>query len=561
MNNQRFITWILIITVGVATPAKIVAENPALAPLLSGLGEHTYPLENCAPQSQPFFDQGLRLFYGFRYPESLASFQEASRLDSTCAMSAWGEALAIKPTPNSRYLRFKDDPQQAGQLAIERAIKLGATTGEKQLGLINALAQLYAHEGTTRERDLAYSNAMKVLHLRFADDAEIATLYGEALMTQSAWDYWTPDGKPRPGTEAADTAFQRALSLNIDHPGANHLYIHLLEDSLQPELALPHAERLAATMPGVGHMVHMPSHIYVRTGLYDKSIDSNIASIAAAERHNQAWADYQLPLSLPSLPSSDRSHRAHANDFIHMAAVLKGDSAKAMEFAEIMARSAAGKLERFGGFQRRYVKPYLTLRRFGKWQAILSLKAPSEKFALANGLFHFVRASALINSGAASEAFDDLNRLGRQIIVARNKELRSWVNPASSLLEIARSILLAEIANADGNIEVAIAHYEQAIRLEDGLHYMEPPEWGHPVRQELGALLLANARPAEAETVFWEDLRRHPENGWSLHGVWQALLAQGRTLEAEQCEKRFETAWSASDTALMNGRAVSRNTQ
>lgn len=527
------------------------------APLVDGLGDHSYPLENCTKNAQAFFDQGLRLYYGFRFPESLASFRQASKLDPNCAMAPWGEALAIGPNPNSRYLGFPDDPKGEGKLAIQRAKALSDNASETQRALLGALTLRYEGHANRTKRDSLYSEAMASLAKTQPNDAEILTLYTEALMTQSAWDYWTPDGKPRPGTDAALDALNTALAIDPKHPGANHLYIHLLEDSLTPELALPHAERLADSMPNVGHMVHMPTHIYIRTGHYEKAIDLNIRSIEAANTFLAAWGEHPSPMGVPSLSSSDRNHVSHATDFMHLAAILQGDFSNAIKYANQLSAPTAKKLNAFGGFQRRYVKPILTLRRFSRWQDLLAMPVDDSLPPLVYGFQLFTHGSALVNTGDTVGAQDDLRKLFKIIEKPGTKQQRSWVNNVDVLLRIASHVLAAEIAVEKKLFARAIGEYEHAIRLEDGLNYMEPPEWGHPVRQELGALLLRLDRSAEAETVFWEDLRRNPENGWSLHGVWRSLIVQGKTLQASQVEKRYRQAWNSSDTELTNGRALS----
>ncbi len=536
------------------------SESDPVAPLVDGLGSHHYPVSNCSGEAQQFFDQGLRLFYAFRYPESLASFREASRRDSDCAMTHWGEALAIGPSPNSRYLGLPDDPTNAGFLAIKQARQRKPQASEKERRLIDALFQRYdkVSEPDRRTRDAGYAAAMERLANEYARDNEIATLFVEALMTKSAWDYWTPDGKPRSGTLIAVETLNRVLERERHHPGANHLFIHLLEDSLNPELALPHAERLADTMPKVGHMVHMPTHIYIRTGLYEKAIASNYTSIDAANAFIAAWGAHDVPMGITSLSSSDRTHATHAMDFVHMAAVLQGNYTRAAEVAnEIAARSKAN-LGLAGGLQRRFVKPMLTARRFADWSGILKLPEPSDTYPLVKGIWHFVRGSALANTGQLNDALAQLTALNDIASDEDVQKLRAWVNSVSMLLNLSANILDAEIATLNGDIESAIHHLEMAIRIEDGLNYMEPPDWGHPVRHELGALLLANDRSVEAETVFWEDLRRNPENGWALHGVWQSLVIQNKQQRAAEIESRFRSAWEGSDVALKNGRAVAR---
>ena len=538
-----------------------VGANPlpeaALAPLVGGLGDHHHPVANCTGPAQAFFDQGLSLYYGFRYPEALASFQEASRRDPDCPMTHWGEALAIAPTPNSRYIGFVDDPTGAGAEAIARAVAMRDVATEKERRLIDALHALYdvTSEPDRTRRDTGYAERLREIAADYPDDTDVAVLYTQALMTKSTWDYWTPDGRPRPGTREALAALEQVLARDIDHPGANHLYIHLLEDSQNPEAALPHAERLAATMPGVGHMVHMPTHIYIRTGQYAKAIALNERSIEAANALTSAWGTHSLPMGVPSLSSSDRTHGSHALDFIHLAAVLQGNFERAMAVAEQSAASAAAHLERFGGFQRRYVKPLLTLRRFAQWDAVLARPLPPAEFPFVRAIAHFVRGSAFAHRGDIDAARAELAALDATAAHADMAALRVWVNSAATLLRIASGVLNGEIAAADNAPDQAIFHYNEAIRLEDGLNYMEPPDWGHPVRLELGTLLLDLGRAREAETVFWEDLRRNPENGWALNGVRQSLKMQALPAREAEVAARFESAWANADTHLHHGRA------
>ena len=541
--------------------ATLAEENSKqLAPLLTGLGDYTYPVSNCSGSAQQYFDQGLRLYYGFRFPESFVSFREAARLDADCPMAHWGEALAIGPNPNSRYLQFPDDPAGAGAVAIGRAVDLLERTSAKERGLIEALHTRYdtTAEPDRGQRDRSYVEALGVLAQTHRLDAEVQTLYAEALMTKSAWDYWTPDGNPRPGTEAAMSALQSVMDRDSGHPGANHLRIHILEDSQNPEAALANAERLAKTMPMVGHMVHMPSHIYIRTGRYTKAIESNQRSIEADRAFLDQWGEHNVPLGVASLSSNVKHNDPHPADFIHMAAVLQGNYATSITVAQSLAKMAEPHLGLHGGLQRRYVRPMLTYRRYADWGEILSLPAPDLKYPFIMAMWHFVRGSAFATTEKLTEADRELGALKTIAATDEMKKFRTWVNSGSTLLSIAIDLLTAELAVKREDFREAIFHLEAAVRLEDGLNYMEPPSWGHPVRHELGALLLTLGRAAEAETVYWEDLRRNPENGWALHGVWQSVIQQGDLTRATEIEARFKQAWRQADVELTNGRTSAR---
>ncbi len=548
--------------VAIVMSCAALAEKNAkqFAPLLTGLGDYTYPVSNCSGSAQQYFDQGLRLYYGFRFPESFMSFREAARLDAHCPMARWGEALAIGPNPNSRYLQFPDDPAGAGIVAIARAMDLLEHASAKERRLIEALHTRYdaTAEPDRGQRDRAYVDALKALAETYALDAEVQTLYAEALMTKSAWDYWTPDGKPRPGTEAAMSALESVLDRDLDHPGANHLRIHILEDSQNPEAALANAERLAKTMPMVGHMVHMPSHIYIRTGRYGKAIESNRRSIEADHAFLDQWGEHNVPLGIASLSSSVKRNDPHPVDFIHMAAVLQGNYATSITTAQTLAQMAKPHLGLHGGLQRRYVRPMLTYRRYADWGKILSLPAPDPSYPFITAMRHFVRGSAFAATEKLTEADRELGALKTIAATDGMKKFRTWVNSGSTLLSIAIDLLTAELAVKREDFREAIFHLEAAVRLEDGLNYMEPPSWGHPVRHELGALLLTLGRAAEAETVYWEDLRRNPDNGWALHGVWQSVIQQGDLTRATEIEARFKQAWRQADVELTNGRVNAR---
>jgi tetratricopeptide (TPR) repeat protein len=532
-------------------------EEGKLAPLLDSLGAYHYPVARCSPAAQRFFDQGLRLYYGFYFPESIASFREAARIDADCPMIYWGLALAIAPTPNSRYFGAPDDPQGKGAEAIERAVELIGRASKKERRFIRALRLLYdaRAQPDRRQRGLAYADAMRAIAERYPRDLEAGTLYATALMTLSPWSYWTPDGKPRPGTEAAAAALERVIRANRDHPGANHMVIHLLESSQTPERALPHAERLARTMPGAGHIVHMPSHIYMRTGRYAQVVASNRRSLDADRLLLAAWGDREMPMGVGSYSLSASTHGMHAREFIHMASVFQGNYAAAIDAARsVAAMIRAEQLRSNGTLQRHFVRPWLTRRQFGKWSQILEEPPPPAGLPFVEGTWHFARGSALAATERLPEAERELTEVRA---AAGRKELTHLgvrVNPASKILTLAGHLLEGEIAARKKDTERALTHMEAALRLEESLAYVEPSDWAYPVRHSLGAVLLQAGRAEEAETVYWDDLRRNPENGWSLYGVRQSLLRQGKTALAAEVESRFRKAWAEADVTLTDSR-------
>jgi tetratricopeptide (TPR) repeat protein len=565
MRNQRnrFITLgVSLLLAGSAVLAQKTKETTdkgsaegQLAVLIEGLGKYHRPITTHSALAQRYFDQGLLFVYGYYFPQALASFQEAARLDPQCAMIQWGMALAIGPDPNSRYTGFPDDPKGEGRAAIQKAWSLRAGASEKERAFIAALLVRYDREKypDRSQRDAAYAQAMKELLQRYPDDPEAGTLYADALMTMSPWNYWMPDGQPRPGTSEVVSALEHVMAIHPDHPLANHLYVHLFENSQNPARALPAADRLAQTMPGEGHIIHMPSHIYIRVGQYAKAIANNERSLAADKEVLRLWGNREMPTGDTTYPLSARIHNMHANEFIRSAATLEGNYAMAIEAGRASAaEAAAATMDMASNFvsERRLMQPWFTYRRFGKWQEILAEPAPSKGVPFVEGVWHFVRGSAFVATGKLQEATSELERVKAAASDPAIAKLPTGINLAGAILTLSAETLSGEIAAARGEIDSALLHFETAIRMEDGVPYTEPPFWDDPVRLSLGKVLLKAKRPSEAEVVYWEDLRRHPENGWALYGLMQAFQAQGRAAEAMETEKRFQKAWTNADVKL-----------
>jgi len=522
--------------------------NRPLAPLLKNIGNYSRPLANCLHPAQVFFDQGLRLMYGFYYPEAVASFLEATRLDPDCAMAYWGVAQA--------YFGQPDDPQGTAAKAIARAVELAGRASERERGLIRALNVWYDSDALPdrKKRDLAHIDAMRDLLKRYPDDPEIGTFFANSLIRLSPFypfSQWAPDGSPYPGTLEAVDALSGVIKRVPNHPGANHYFIHLHEASQKPEIALPHAERLVRAMPGQGHIVHMPSHIYMLMGRYAEAVRANRASIEADEALVKAWRGYPIP------PSMAMFHPNHARSFLLQAAEMQGNLASAMEAARALASAfplaqlRAGPMQQFQGA---FVRQWLTAKRFGKWQQLLDEPKPADCPPFVEGIWLFARGSALLATGHIQEAERHLYQL-RSIQDADGLDaLMVRANSARRLLQIAGLVLEGELRASRGETDRALLLLSEAVRLEDGLRYSEPPDWGHPVRHSLGAVLLESGRAHEAEVVYWEDLRRNPENGWSLFGLWQSLLAQKDTLRASEVEKRFRRSWQGADVELKASR-------
>jgi tetratricopeptide (TPR) repeat protein len=524
--------------------ARQPSPTGQLAPRLQNLGSHTFPVTTTSADAQAFVDQGLNLSYGFNHAEAGRAFREAARLDPSCAMAYWGQALVLGPNINAPM-----DPQAEPQALelVRKAVELKGNASEREQAYIDALAQRYDGDADHRaQRDAAYAEAMGEVAERYPDDLDAAALYSESMMDLRPWDYWAPDGRPYEGTERVIALLESVMERNPQHPGALHLYIHLIEPSAEPERAEVAADRLLTLMPAAGHMVHMPSHIYQRIGRYEDSARSNELAIAADE-------DYITQCRAQGLyPMGYYPHNIH---FLWFAASAEGRSAVAIDAARKVASkvddAALGEMPMLAGFE---VVPYWALARFGRWEEILEEPAPPAGNLFLTGAWHYVRGLAHAGRGDLPGAQRELNEVRR---IAADPALDFPMfspNTAAQIFAPAPEVLAGELAAARGDYDEAIAHLDRAVRLEDGLVYTEPTEWHYPPRLALGAVLLEAGRPREAETVYWDDLERNRENGWALYGLAKALRAQGKDDRAEAVEARFEKAWGRADVTLTASR-------
>ncbi len=525
------------------------APSDELAVLVDGLGKYGRKISTNSPVAQQFFDQGLRLTYGYYFPEAIASFQEALRHDPDQPMIYWGLALAIGPNPNSRFLNFPDDPKGEGAKAIKAARARAAKASKAEQALIESLYAIYDVETYPNrdERDRKFIEATRLAFRNHPDDLESGFLFADAYMIHARWSYWRRDGSPLPGTLDAARALEHVMSRDPDHPGAVHLYIHLYESSASPERALPQADRLESIMPRAGHVVHMPSHIYVRVGQYEKAVSSNQRSLEADRVLLSAWGERKLP-AFGTYGMSHRTHSRHAWDFMRYASLLQGNYKRAIEAAR--AADAGQSHQGAGGAHRMHTTVWLVHKVFGKWDALLAEPAPAPGSAYVDGLWSYVRGSAFVGKGEIDKAQLELERLR---IAARDpamKDLLALANPAPTILELATHGLEGEIAMSRRQYRKAVESFAAAVRLQDTLNYVEPPDWGQSMRLYLGAALLKAGRPREAEKVYREDLREFRENGWALFGLGQSLSAQGKTGAAKAVRLRFDQAWKGADVTL-----------
>ena len=526
--------------------------GPSAAPamgapvLFDNLGDYHRTITTTSRQAQAYFDQGLRLVYGFNHHEAQAAFREAARLDPACAMCVWGSAL----TYGSNYNSPTDAERERGAwAAVSQARTLAATRGtEPERALIAALAARHAAAPTADRTalDRAYADAMRDVTRRFPADLDAATLFADALMNLRPWSLWTPEGTPQPGTEEIVATLERVLAADPRHPGANHLYIHAVEASPDPRRAEAAADRLRALMPGAGHMVHMPSHIYYRIGRYADAGSVNVAAVAADRAY--------FAKSQPS-PIYRGMYYPHNLDFVWHAASMEGRSAECVRAAREFASEvpAAAVLE-MPDMETAPAAPLLALARFGRLDEVLAQPAPPAKMLYVTAAWRYARGLAFTATSRRVEAARELAEL--QVVLASVPADRTVAGffKMADLVRLASETLAGEMAARGGDVEAAVKHLALAVRLQDEHWFTEPPPWHYPVRQSLGAALLQAGRAAEAEAVYREDLRRNPENGWSLFGLAQSLRAQAKTADAGAVDARFSRAWARADVRLTSSR-------
>jgi tetratricopeptide (TPR) repeat protein len=523
---------------------QAAAPGQPLAPRLQKLGVHTFPVTTTVARAQLFVNQGLNLAYGFNHAEAGRAFAEAARLDPRCAMAYWGQALVLGPNINAAM--NADDEPKAKALA-GKAAALQANASPRERAYIDAIGLRYTGRAEDRSKaDRAFADAMRKVTVAFPRDLDAKTIYAESLMDLRPWNYWTRDGQPYPETREIETSLRQVLAANRNHPGALHYWIHLWE-ATQPERAEAEADRLLPLMPGAGHVVHMPAHIFMRLGRYADVVSSNEAAVKADE-------DYIAQCKAQGLyPLGYYPHNIH---FIWMGATAAGRSQLALDSARKVASVIpADALKDVPALQGFLVVPYWAMVRFGKWSDILADKGPTFDSPFTRGAWRFARGMALSATGRVDDAAAELAELTKIMDDrALDQPVTSSVNSGRAILRIAPEVLAGEIAAKRKDWDVAVQHLDRAVRYEDALVYNEPPDWPAPARQTLGAVLLAAGRAGEAETVYWEDLRRNPGNGWSLYGVSRALEAQGKTDDAAAAETRFRAAWKDADVTLTASR-------
>jgi tetratricopeptide (TPR) repeat protein len=530
---------------GHGTHAPRSAAPPSL---LDGLGTHHHAVTTSNPAAQRYFDQGLRLVYAFNHDEATRAFREAARLDPGCAMAWWGVALAAGPNYN---LPIDDERDRVARDAMARAIALApktqGTASEAEQAYIDALAKRYARpSGADRKQlDRDYADAMRAVARNHPDDLDAATLFAESLMVLRPWDLWTLDGTPQPGTTEIVETLEGVLARDPNHPGANHYYIHAVEASPDPGRALASAERLGGLAPAAGHLVHMPSHVYMRVGRYADAVEANRRAITADERYMAR----QKPDGV--YPQMYYPHNIH---FLWSAASMEGRSAESIAAArKLTAHLTPDVLRQMPMLELFAPTPLFALARFGKWQEVLASPAPGDEFQVVSGMWHYTRGLALAATGKLDDAAREQASVAKLAEAMAADRIIGDNQPAKRHLELAAAELAGDIAARRGRTDEAVERLEEAVRLEDRLPYTEPPPWWRPTRQVLGAVLLEAGRRVEAEAVYREDLRRNPENGWSLLGLAHSLRDRDPPA-ASSAEARFRAAWARADVRPRSSR-------
>jgi tetratricopeptide (TPR) repeat protein len=522
----------------VLVPLSLAAKEP----LYEGLGSYTRKVTTKSPEAQRYFDQGLALLHGFNHGAAIRSFEQAAEIDPECAMAHWGIALANGPHINVPFVPPPAAEQAWKELTLAQKYAPQATPLEREL--IAALAPRYA-DPQPQDRsplDRAYADAMRKVWQAYPKDADVGTLFAEAMMDLRPWDLWTHDGEPQPGTEEIVATLDAVLKVNINHPLANHLYIHAIEASLHPERANAAADRLRNLQPGLAHNVHMPSHIDIRNGRWHDAIVANRKAIAASQRFREIAGPAHGPLLI---------YNAHNYHMLAYAAMMTGQRELAIGHIRSMVATFPEEfLKEFAPFVDAYVAmPYEVLLRFGRWDDVLAEPEHPEHLPFARAMRHVARGIAAAAKGDLDLAKAEQEEYLAAIARVPHEETAGPV-PVHTILDVATPMLAGEILYREGKTDEGLTQLRDAVKAEDALRYIEPPAWFLPVRHALGAALMQSGRYAEAETVYREDLARQPGNGWSQFGLAESLRVRGQKEEAEKIGAEFKKTWRDADTEI-----------
>jgi len=528
-------------------PNQVRAAPPADArssvPLFNNLGSLHHAITTTSEQAQQYFDQGLRLVYAFNHEEAIHAFEEAARLDPSAAMAYWGIALALGPNINAAMNKQRE---RRAWDAVQKARIYSAHVSAAERVYIEALSKRYSPKSRARAvLDKAYADAMRSLWRQFPDDPDAGVLFAEALMDLRPWDLWTADGLPKSGTEEIVSTLGLILARHPDHPGACHYYIHAVEASPAPEQALACAERLPGLMPGAGHLVHMPAHVYIRLGMHHEAAERN-AHAAHVDQEYLAGRNVRGDYA-----AGYYTHNLH---FLWASLAMEGRRAEALRVARDLTETITEEEARKEKSKELYLPtPFWSMIRFGQWDELLREPAPPKALRLQHGIWRLGRGLALAVTGRLPGAE------GEHVVLAGlakhlGRDRTSEEKTERALLKIAERLLAGEIAARRQKYDDAIKLFKDAVKLEDALPYTEPPFWPIPVRHYLGAAMLAVGQPGDAEAVYRADLTKNPNNGWALFGLMQSLRAQQKISEAESVEHQFKSAWTYAEVTLAASR-------
>ncbi len=524
---------LILLSAGLALAQHEHASAPAKpAVLMEGYGRHHHPIASTSDEAQKFFDQGLELVFGFNHDEAVRSFKRAAELDPRAAMPHWGIAFAMGPNYN---LPAVPEREKAAWDAMQQAVARKAGAPQHEQDYIDALARRYSSDPNVDRMGLAraFKDAMGELARKYPDDLDAATIYAESAMDLHPWALYKADGTANEGTDEIVAVLEGVMRRDPNHPGANHYYIHAVEASNRPERALDSANRLPALVPAAGHLVHMPSHIYARTGDWEASAISNVRAAEADRKYIQdSGATGMYPMMY-------YSHNLH---FIAISRAMQGRFDEALEAAKQLSGNVAPGVIEMPMIQAFLTIEWETLVRFRKWDEVLRIARPDERLAVAMPLYHFSRGAALAGKMQAKEAETERGLFAAAVAKVPSDATFGMEN-AQKVMAVAAAEFDARLARARGDIDAEIGHWRRAVEAQDALMYSEPPTWYYPLRESLGGALLRKGDATAAEAVFRADLAKNPRNGRSLLGLHEALKRQGRDAAASWVKLEFGAAW------------------
>lgn len=516
------------------------------APKLEGLKGISFSITTKSKEAQDYFNQGLMLSYGFNHAEAARSFYEAMRIDPTCAMCHWGYAYVLGPNYNGA---MEEDNFERAYSAAQKAITLADNVAKLEKDLIEALSYRYVEVPAEDRSDLdvAYSQAMKKVYQKYATNPDVGALYAESLMDLHPWDLYEKNKEPKSWTSQIVGTLEHLIKMNPNHPGAHHFYIHAVEASAYPEKGLKSAKVLETLVPGAGHLLHMPSHIYINTGDYHLGSLANIEAVKADSTYiTSCHAQGVYPLS----------YYPHNYHFLAATATLEGNSELAWMAAKKVQDNTVKDIMRqpeWGTLQHYYTIPYYVAVKFGMWDTILEQPMPDLDLIYPQAVLHYARGMAFLGKNDLAEAKKELGKLSGIAQDTSLKSLTVWdINTSYDLLQIASNLLSAEIAAYEKQYQQAISMMNKAITLEDQLNYNEPPDWFFSIRHHLGAVYIKAGMFLEAEKVYRDDLQTWRKNGWALRGLYNALNAQEKVENAINVKKDFDRAWQYADKMIVS---------